>query len=87
MQADYRDLTPDWAAELLATLTDPKFDERRIKVYTGRMLAGHWRMSTIVLSQNGKHLLDGRHRCRAVVASGVTVRVLVTESPHQYNQF
>jgi hypothetical protein len=87
MPADYRDLTPELARQLLDTLTDPKFDEHRVKVYTGRMLAGHWKFSTIVVSRNGKRLLDGRHRCRAVVASGVTVRVLVVESPHQYNQF
>jgi hypothetical protein len=87
MPADYRDLTPDYARALLDTLTDPKFDERRVKVYIGRMLAGHWKFSTIVVSQNGKRLLDGRHRCRAVVESGVTVRVLVVESPHQYEQF
>jgi hypothetical protein len=79
MPSQYRDLTPDYARELLGTLTEPKYDERRVKIYTGRMLAGHWNPSTIVVSRNG-NLIDGRHRCRAVIASGVTVPVLVLES-------
>lgn len=77
-----RDLTPEYAQQLLDTLTVPKFAKDRIPVYAKRMLAGEWQMSTIRLSRAGK-LIDGRHRCAAVILSGVTIRVLIVTSPHQ----
>lgn len=80
---DWRDLTPEWAQQLLDTLPSPKFAESRIPVYARRMLAGDWQPSTIKVSRSGK-LLDGRHRCAAVILSGVTIKVLVCTSPHQY---
>jgi hypothetical protein len=82
LPADYRDLTPEFAQNLLDTLTVPKFDEVRVLVYTKRMLAGHFKTSTIVVCRNGIRLLDGRHRCRAVILSGISIRVLVMRDLH-----
>ena len=77
------DLTPEWAQQLLDTLRSPKFAQERIPVYAKRMLAGEWRPSTIKISGTGR-LLDGRHRCAAVILSGVTIKVFVETSSHQY---
>jgi ParB-like chromosome segregation protein Spo0J len=87
LPADYRDLTPELAQEFLDTLAVPKFDEQRVEVYAKRMLAGQFKTSTIVLSHNGKQLLDGRHRCRAVILSGVSIRVLVMRDLHDLHAF
>jgi hypothetical protein len=96
MPGEYRDLTPEYAQELLDTLTAPRFDKSRVTTYAERMRTGRWldddayhsvrlaiELEAVKLSQSGA-LMNGRHRCRAVIESGVTIKVLVVTSPHQY---
>ena len=72
-------LTPDLARQLLATMTHNRTESRdRIKSYCDLIKRGEWDFTGqgIVISRTG-HLLDGQHRCKAVIESNIAVPILV----------
>lgn len=73
------EITPSVAAEMLARNHHNRSIRRsRVVLFAGAMARGEWRMSNDALAfdTEGK-LLNGQHRLRAVVQSGVTIEALV----------
>lgn len=73
------DLTPALAEELLTKNTHNRPARERVwKAYAADMESGNWNFNgdAIRISQEGV-LLDGQHRCLAVVSSGATIQVLL----------
>lgn len=72
-------LGPDRARQLLDTII-PNRDIRpaKVKRYARDMQANRWRRTgeAIKLTEDGR-LVDGEHRCRAIIQSGCTIRTLV----------
>lgn len=72
------DLDPDLAAKWLTRNShNRRVRHRKVDQYARDMAAGRWQFNAdpIRFDTDGV-MLDGQHRCQAVVASGVTVRVL-----------
>lgn len=72
-------LTPDLARRWLERNThNRKPRPGRVEQYARDMTAGRWEFNgdAIRFDHNGV-MLDGQHRCQAVVKTGVTIRVLV----------
>lgn len=72
-------LTPLWALRLLgANLNNRRMNKAHVEKLAAAMRAGEWALNgeTIKVSKTG-NLLDGQHRCAAVVKSGVTISVLL----------
>lgn len=69
-------LTPNIAKELLKSNYQKQrnISESRVNAYAQDMLSGSWVLNgeTFALDQNGM-LLNGQHRCTAVVKSGITI--------------
>lgn len=80
------DLTPDMARDLLDRNTpdNRKIRETMIRSYVRAMRNGEWRLTHqgIAISPDGV-MLDGQHRCLAVVRSGVTVPMLLIRGVDQ----
>ncbi|MEM9599431.1 MAG: hypothetical protein AAF926_00285, partial [Pseudomonadota bacterium] len=82
MRTHIIDLTPEIASVLLSR--NPKSQNRTLNAayvegLARDMSSGRWdglNGQTIVVSKCG-YLNDGQHRCNAIVASGVTVKMLV----------
>ena len=79
MKAELEFLTPTLARQLLEQnpinrVIQPKL----VTKYASDMKADRWQNNgeTVVISESG-NLLDGQHRCRAVLKSGVTIPVFV----------
>ena len=76
-----RELTPALAKELLSrTVINRKISRARVDQYKRLILAGEWRFTsnhTMAVSKKGA-LLDGQHRCMAVVEAGKTIFVILT---------
>lgn len=75
------DLTPELAAELLAR--NPKnrnFSTANYGKVRRAMERGEWQLNgeAIKVGVSG-FILDGQHRCRAVVETGITIRTFLTE--------
>ena len=75
------DLTPELAEELLAkNPKNRKFSPANYATVRRAVERGEWVLNgeAIKVSENG-YILDGQHRCRAVVETGITIRTLVVE--------
>lgn len=76
MNADIVDLTPSWAEDLLKANHPDQRPISRVHVMklTHAMRHGQWRSigDPIRIDSHGR-LVDGQHRCSAVVNSGVTI--------------
>lgn len=74
------ELTPELAKEWLQSEHENNRNStpRTVERYAREMKAGEWRLSPepIVFSIRG-YLINGGHRCRAVILSGATIWVLV----------
>lgn len=74
-------ISPGTAEKYLALNLDKNRPIRpsTIRDYSNKMLAGEWvpTHQGIAFDQDG-HLIDGQHRLRAIVDSGVTVQLMVT---------
>jgi hypothetical protein len=82
------ELTPALAVELVATfqtrVPPPFLVAEKLLRYTDTMASGGWQQpSTIVLDAAGQ-LLDGWHRCHAVIASGMSIPINVSVSHQEY---
>jgi hypothetical protein len=76
-------LTPELAARLLATLAVPKVDAERVAHYAREIAGGRFKPGGVIsVSSITGGLLDGRHRCAAVVQCGVSVPVVLVHVPH-----
>lgn len=72
-------ITPDIAAEYLANNThNRKLKERHISTLAKAMTDGAWQFNgdSIRFDTNGT-MIDGQHRCEAVIRSGVAIKTLV----------
>lgn len=80
-------LTPEVAFQLLESIDKRKdvaikqrsLNERAIKSYAEQMRGGKWAMNgePLILSDKG-YLMDGQHRCWAVIESNTSIEVLLT---------
>jgi hypothetical protein len=80
METALMDLTPAQAAEFLRNNPgNRRLDERSVELIADMIVRGEWVISHqgIALSSDGR-LLDGQHRCAAVVKANRTVKVLVS---------
>lgn len=86
METTTIDLTPALARELLGTNTmNRNIRKQLVEKYARDMAEGRWRPNPhgLCVSDNGT-LMDGQHRCLAVIESGVTIpTTLVTGVPEQ----
>lgn len=89
MQIDVRQVSPAAAGELLALASRRNgalADQAKVTRYAAEMTAGTWGDSALVIARSGGEdaLVDGKHRCAAIIASGVTVRAVVISGvdPH-----
>lgn len=74
------DLTPELAKKLLANQTRNRpVIKARVAQYVRKMRSGLWRLTceAIAIADNGR-MINGQHRCLAVIESGVTIKVTVT---------
>jgi len=74
------DLTPDLAAELLASTPahQRKITQNHVDRISRAMTTGGWVFNPqpLIIDTNGA-LTDGQHRCAAVIQSGVTIPVVI----------
>lgn len=81
-------ITPDQAAELLASMRRNRAPRKRtVQNYAAEMKASRWHMTgaAIVIDQNGC-VVDGQHRLRACVLSGVPFTTLVVRGVDPVSQ-
>lgn len=86
MQSEVVNMTPKWAAELLAADADAwpegmqnrAFKPANEAYLVSEIKAGRWKLNaeTVKMNCNGA-ILDGQHRLSAIVKSGVTVPLLL----------
>ena len=77
--AEIIDLTPEKAAAILRKNNRNRpLRERYAKRLASAMTRGEWKFNgdTIVVANSGE-LLQGQHRCTAVVLSGVTIKTIL----------
>lgn len=80
--AEVMTITPALAQRWLdATPGNRRERAKRVEQWARDMRAGRWRLNgeAIILDRDGR-LLDGHHRCRAIVLSGVAVQCLVVQN-------
>jgi len=74
-------LTPEMAADLLSRNEhNRKFSKANYGTVRRSVENGEWMLNgeSIKISQNG-YILDGQHRCRAVVETGISIPTLLVE--------
>lgn len=73
-------LTPEIAAKLLASNDSNRpCNQAHVNRLSEEMKSGRWRFNGDTICWNGARLIDGQHRCKAVLKSGVSIRaILVT---------
>ncbi len=79
MYSQVSTLTPSMAKELLATqVRNRPLSHGTVERYVSMMRDGKWSLTgePLIIASNGQ-LIDGQHRCEAVVKSGVAVQMLV----------
>lgn len=79
------DLTPALARVLLARNPDNRaISNRVVESYARDMSNGAWSFNgePVIISKDG-HLNDGQHRCEAVIASGMTISVILVIGPER----
>lgn len=86
--ATFVDVTPEMAADMLRrNPVNRKLKPKSVDAYARDMAAGNWRQTCEPIKFTaGLLLLDGQHRLHAIVASGVTVRLLVAEGVEEAAQ-
>ena len=71
-------ITPESAAEMLTKNTgNRKISNARVAILANEMKAGRWQANGESVKLNGDRLLDGQHRLKAVVDSGVPIETVV----------
>lgn len=79
MEASVETITPRLASEWLAgAARNRNVADSTVRRYGADMLAGRWHLNGqgVIFDANGR-LVDGRHRLTAIVATGVTLQMLV----------
>lgn len=78
--AEFVDITPEIAKAYVSTFTmaTARAREKIVNKYAEVMRSGKWQvsLSPIYISPEGE-VIDGAHRLYAILASGVTIRMLV----------
>jgi len=79
----WTDITPEWAqAALEGDPINRAVSQRWVQQLAARMSGGEWDSTLgdpFRIDKDG-HLVDGQHRCWAVIESGVTIRALVVRN-------
>lgn len=81
MKATQTTLTPALAKKLLDNNpSNRRLSESRARNLADAILRGEWKLNgeSIIVGENGD-LLDGQHRCRAVVLADISVPVILVE--------
>jgi len=76
---EFVELTPELAEQWLGhNVGNRNLRRQKVQQYAQDMVSGNWRTSgqAIQFDWDGR-LIDGQHRCEAVIESGVTVQTLV----------
>lgn len=78
-------LTPERAQQLLDSMKfEPRYRHGQAEKVSEQLTSGTYVGSTtITISRHDGSLLDGRHRCKAVVLSGVSFEATVKEHKYQ----
>jgi hypothetical protein len=77
------ELTPQLAKELRATVPNSAVDQDKVRRYAKTIRADHWRDDgRITLSANGT-LVNGKHRCHAVLTASQPITVELYRAPFQ----
>ncbi len=74
-------LTPEWAKQLLENNTANRpINRHKVDEYCEDMLSGRWKLSHqgIAITQS-KIMIDGQHRCLAVIKANKTIDMLLSE--------
>ena len=75
------DLTPELAKQLLEINNSNRPHNQMHSSRLARdMTEGRWKFNGDTIRKNGTTLIDGQHRCHAVMKSGVTVPVILVEN-------
>jgi hypothetical protein len=82
------DVTPELAETWLArSAVNRRPRPRKVAEYARDMVAGHWLLTAEPIKFNSAdQMIDGQHRCRAIVASGVTVRMTIARNVEDTTQ-
>jgi hypothetical protein len=75
-------LTPELARGLLNTVANARLAQWKIVHLAKTIAADRFPATTIIVTKDGR-LVDGRHRCAAVVRSGVPIRVYLTAADYE----
>lgn len=80
MNVTMKSITPALARQMLAKNTGNRpINESHVDMLTKEMSMGRWKVNGDTICLNGDRLIDGQHRLKAIVKSGVTVQTLVVE--------
>lgn len=73
------ELTPSLAAELLQNnLRNRPLSRAIVKAYAEAMRQGHWQANgTSIVIDTNNNMIDGQHRCAAVVLAGVAITIIL----------
>jgi hypothetical protein len=76
------DVTPELAEQWLAhSEVNRPSRRRKVAEFARDMTAGHWMPTAESVKFNTRErMIDGKHRCLAVIASGVTVRMVIARN-------
>jgi len=79
IRAEVMEITPELAADWLARPSENRpINSRKVRAYVAAMERGEWSLNGEAIKRDPHgRLVDGQHRCIAVVESGVTIRSLV----------
>lgn len=75
-------ITPAIAKAMLASMDKNRpLSPKRVKMYIAMMERGEWDLNgeSIIFNTKGQ-LVDGQHRCHAVIGSGVSIQALVVRN-------
>jgi alkylated DNA nucleotide flippase Atl1 len=87
MKLEIAELTPELAEKLLGSAAPNRHPSyKMVKAYARDMAEGRWTLNgeTIKVNRHGQ-LFDGKHRCLAVVESGITIQAVIVYDAEEDN--
>jgi hypothetical protein len=75
-------LTPEVAQEWLAGQKNvAKLIPGKVEMFAALMLDDAWPAGTVVIFDKAGRMVNGQHRCHAVILTGVTIKVQIAADP------